>query len=277
MENRIRNQIDDDELIELYCNQFKSISEISIIIDCYAEKISKRLDALSIQKRKPNDTIYCNNRKKNKEPCVICGKEPTQEYMNTGQFYCSRHYTQMLRDGEIKERTKFDPNEIHIFELYFIIDLYNSKNIKNGEAFGDLEDLELIKGHKWRKDRQGYVATNIEDEFGVDHRVSMHRLIMSPKEYELVDHINFNKSDNRKDNLRLVNKSQNEMHKMIGSNNNSGTRGVSYYKGKNLWVAEIVVSGKKVFRKGYRLKEDAIKAREEAEKRYFKEYSPLLK
>ena len=271
----MRRKINNTELIDLYCNQLKSISEISKIINTYSEKISKRLKQLNIIIRDKHDKSYY--KKKNKEPCLICNKNPTQEYMNTGQFYCSRHYTQMLRDGGIKERTKYDPNKIHILESYFIIDLYNSKNIKNGEAFGDLEDLELIKGHKWRKDRQEYVATNIEDEFGVDHRVSMHRLIMSPKEYELVDHINFNKSDNRKVNLRLVNKSQNEMHKLVRSDNMSGTRGVSYYKKDNLWVAEVMVNGEKVFRKGYALKEDAIRAREEAEKKYFKEYSPLLK
>lgn len=266
----LKDEINNLELINLYCNQLKSISEISKIINLYPEKISKRLKELDITIRNKN---YYQN--KNKEPCFVCNKSLTQEYMNTGQFYCSRHYTQMLRDGKIKERTVFDLNKIHILDNHAIIDLYDSKNNINGESYIDLEDIESIKQYKWRKDRQGYAVTSIIGDDNKRHRVSMHRFLMKPKSHELIDHINFNKSDNRKTNLRVVNKSQNEMHKLIRSNNSSGTRGVSYYKGKNLWVAEITVNGKKVFKKGYKSKEDAVKAREQAELKYFKEYSPL--
>jgi len=274
LSERFRNEINDSELVDLYCNQLKSISEISKIINTYSEKISKRLKHLNILIRDRHDKSYY--KKKNKEPCLICNKNPTQEYMNTGKFYCDRHYTQMLRDGKIKERTVFDSNEIHILDSYIIVYLYNSKNNVNGETYIDLDSIEVIKQYKWRKDRQGYAVTDIVGNDGKRHRMSMHRLLMNPKPHELIDHINFDKSDNRKANLRIVTKSQNEMHKLTRTDNSSGTKGVSYYKGKNLWVAEIVVSGKRVFRKGYINKEDAIKAREEAEKLYHGEYSPLL-
>lgn len=268
MLERPRNIINDAELIDLYCNQLKSITEISKIVNTYSEKISKRLKQLNIIIRDKHDKNYYKT--KNKEPCKACNKYPTQEYMNTGEFYCARHYTQMLRDGKIKERTKFDPNEIHILDDYAIVDLYDSKNNLNGFAYIDLEDVDLIKEYKWRKDTQGYVATSVIGEDNKPHRLSMHRLLLQPKSHELIDHRNFDKSDNRKSNLRIVNKSQNEMHKLTRKNNSCGYRGIYKDKDRDKWIVELTIDGKKVIRERFNTLEEAIKAREQAELKYFK-------
>lgn len=61
--------------------------------------------------------------------------------------------------------------------------------------------------------------------------------------------------------------------KTLRKNNSSGIRGVNWNKNRKCWVAELQFQGQKVFRKGFKNKQDAINARKEAEEKYFK---PIL-
>jgi hypothetical protein len=267
------NKISDNELIDFYINKNYSILKISKITKIYTEWISKRLKILDIKIRNGNDTSYYENRKKIFYPCVICGNPKTIEYHKSGNFYCSRHISQLDEYGKILPRTKFDKNEIHILGKYVSMDLYNSKNNKVGESLFDLEDLEVLIKYKWQKDKQGYVVTLIkDDETGDKHRLTMHRFLLNPQKYEIIDHINCDKSDNRKENLRIVDKSKNEMNKPLRNDNSCGYRGVYWNKNKNLWIAEMNLNGKKILNKGFKNKEDAILCREESEVKYFGEY-----
>lgn len=100
--------------------------------------------------------------------------------------------------------------------------------------------------------------------------ILMHQLI-SGKKYQ--DHINGNKMDDRKDNLRDATHSQNNMNKGIQKNNTSGTTGVVFDKRRNKWCAQIKIN-KKNIRLGYYIdKNNAIKARKEAEEKYFGEFA----
>jgi len=58
-----------------------------------------------------------------------------------------------------------------------------------------------------------------------------------------VDHINHDIYDNRKNNLRIVNKSKNMMNSIISSRNTSGVKGVSYDKSRSKWKAYIQSEG----------------------------------
>ncbi|MCU5048395.1 AP2 domain-containing protein [Bacillus cereus] len=59
----------------------------------------------------------------------------------------------------------------------------------------------------------------------------------------------------------------------IQRNNTSGIKGVSYIKKRNKWRAQLVIKGKRVLQKDFINKEDAIKARKEAEEKY---HMPIL-
>ena len=67
----------------------------------------------------------------------------------------------------------------------------------------DEEDLELFRQYKWHISDRGYVVwRGVKD--GKKQTIRLHRLIMNPPKGLIVDHINRNKSDNRKSNLRCV-------------------------------------------------------------------------
>jgi hypothetical protein len=75
--------------------------------------------------------------------------------------------------------------------------------------------------------------------------VSMHREIMGARLDEEVDHINRNRLDNRRENLRILGHSAN-LHNR-GAYGSSGVAGVSWDKRKKKWRAEIGKGGKRAW------------------------------
>ena len=138
------------------------------------------------------------------------------------------------------------------------------------EFYFDLEDYEKIKNYCWALNNDGYVVTNDKK---TRKRLRFHRLILSPQKGEQVDHINHKRNDNRKSHLRIVSNAQNSMNRSLQSNNTSGITGVYWSNPKKRWTAEIMVGKKKIYLGIYKNLSDAVKARKEAEKKYFGEYS----
>lgn len=98
----------------------------------------------------------------------------------------------------------------------------------------------------------------------------MHRFITNCPDDMVVDHINHNRLDNRKCNLRIVTMKENgQNHGKLRTDNTSGVRGVSFDSKKGKWFAQVYVSGKTIKRSWLATKEDAAKAREELEAKYF--------
>lgn len=148
---------------------------------------------------------------------------------------------------------------------------------KDEEFWFDIEDYDLIKDYCWYYS-DGYLVTNITVDKCQQARMSLHRLIMGFPENKEVDHIIHpskfgNKFDNRKSNLRIVNKSQNQMNKHKQSNNTSGNVGVSWHNRDNVWEAWISINNQQIYLGRFVNKEDAIHARKVAEDKYFGDYS----
>lgn len=91
----------------------------------------------------------------------------------------------------------------------------------------------------------------------------------------LVDHIDGNKIDNRKSNLRICNKSQNTMNQ-VNKVKDGKLVGVNYqkYNGKMCWIPRLMINYKNLWLGSYDNKEDAIVARLKAEKKYCGEFAP---
>lgn len=99
-------------------------------------------------------------------------------------------------------------------------------------------DFELINSFKWRMN-SGY-ARAYKYEKGKDVYIAMHRLITNAKKGEIVDHINRIKTDNRRENLRIVSSLINCLNRNKSKNKLSKYKGVT--KNSNGW--QVSVNGK---------------------------------
>ncbi len=111
--------------------------------------------------------------------------------------------------------------------------------------------------------KTGYVYRTIINPANPKSRTSvlMHRIIMSAAKGEEIDHINRNKLDNRKQNLRFVE------HWVNGHNRCKGT-GVHMMKSRNKWVAKIYIKNKYHFLGSFNTEEEAKEARLQAELKF---------
>jgi len=99
-------------------------------------------------------------------------------------------------------------------------------------AIIDDEDFESVSKFRWCYDSSnGYPVSRIK---GI--RVRLHRFILNDKNARYVDHINRNKLDNRKSNLRTCNSSQNVRNRGLNKNNTTGYKGVINLNG--MWRAQ---------------------------------------
>ena len=140
--------------------------------------------------------------------------------------------------------------------------------IHDNEFYFDLEDYNKIKDYCWHINSKGYVIAYDKETKG---NIKMHRLINEPSDYQVVDHINGCKYDNRKENLRNTSQANNTKNSAIAKNNKSGHTGVYLVKNKK-WAAYIMCDGKQITLGYFDTYEDAVKAREKAEEEYFGEF-----
>ena len=101
--------------------------------------------------------------------------------------------------------------------------------------------------------------------------IYLHREILKAKKGQIVDHINRNGLDNRRSNLRIVNKSKNA-NNAVYRHNTSGYRGVSMRKNENRnkpYRCYINYNGKQYFLGNFRSAIEAAKKYDEAAIKYF--------
>ena len=201
--------------------------------------------------------------------CEFCGAKPTEKGITNSRelnsYLCQKHYSQYLEHGEMFERTIYDKNNYEKYENYAVINTYDKNcNIKNKTKI-DLEDLEKVLSKKWRCSNNGYIKSN--------DNLLLHRFIMDCPKDKVVDHINGDKTDNRKSNLRICSQSENLRNSKISKDNNSGYKGVSFHKASGKWRARITVNKDTKYLGLFKDKEKAIKVRKEAENKYFGEYN----
>lgn len=123
--------------------------------------------------------------------CSICGCSENE----TSKFY---------KYGKILERTIFDRNRYEIIknekDEYAEIILENRKFEEVARVIIDIEDLERVLKYKWRYESEwGYVSTG--NSIGKNY-IMLQNFILNIKG-ELIDHIDRNTLNNRKNNLKL--------------------------------------------------------------------------
>lgn len=121
---------------------------------------------------------------------------------------------------------------------------------KGMQALVDEDDFDmLMRVGRWSYSASGYAVHYYTDDQGRSKTLYLHRVIMAhalrkaPPGIQ-VDHINFSRLDNRRVNLRLATRSQNQAHKRRRQDSSSSYKGVTRNTGK--WEARIKYGGQRI-------------------------------
>ena len=138
----------------------------------------------------------------------------------------------------------------------------------------DTEDLDRLLKICWVNHGNGYaVGKNME----TGKLVSLHRYILNVSDKKVVvDHINRDTFDNRKNNLRKCTNAENSWNHGIAKSCTSGVSGVSYVKERKKWLARIYYKNELIELGCYEKFQDAVEARHKAEKDLWGEFAPNI-
>lgn len=139
--------------------------------------------------------------------------------------------------------------------------------------FFDEADLEIITGINWKISEKGYVRASHTSK-KCPPQILLHRFLLGVFDKNIfVDHKNRNPLDNRRENLRLCTKAQNNCNKI--ARGSSKYLGVRYRASCKKYIATISYSGKGYWIGQFKVEEDAARAYDEAAKIHHGEFANL--
>lgn len=117
----------------------------------------------------------------------------------------------------------------------------------------DFDDLALALTVAWRLDAgRGYAIGNLPMVAGVARTIRAHRWLIDAPAGVTVDHINGDKLDNRRANLRLCTQAENTRNRVGLAGSSSRFKGVAWHAARGKWVAGITHQGKRTYLGLYR-------------------------
>lgn len=131
---------------------------------------------------------------------------------------------------------------------------------KDNKFIIDTFNLPKINMYIWRIKKRGYVETNIDKK----HQL-LHRYLLNFPKNKYVDHINRNPLDNRICNLRICSPQESVRNRIC--------KGYSFDSSRNKFIVSIKINRKTKHIGRFETKEEALKARILAEKKYFGEFA----
>jgi len=137
----------------------------------------------------------------------------------------------------------------------------------------DLNDVELISQSNWHF--EGAYGVRLIYREGKCRAIYIHRTINNTPDGFETDHINGNKLDNRKGNLRTVTAKQNQHNQMPRKGCSSRYKGVSWASGAMVWKACIKINGKNKHIGNFDCEFDAGKAYDVFAVKEYGEYASL--
>lgn len=171
---------------------------------------------------------------------------------------------------------------------------YFEVTVKNSDIVYvvDAEDVNWMKGYTWYTDKaHGMKYPYLSAKKRLDtvkyerKEIKIHVEIMR-EEIErfkidnpgyrkriIIDHIDGDISNNRKENLRVRTQSENNMNKKVQSNNTTGFVGVTWHSKQKMWNAMIDYEDERIELGSFYYLRNAMRARVEAEKKYFGEHA----
>jgi hypothetical protein len=102
----------------------------------------------------------------------------------------------------------------------------------------DDECFELLNKFNWHIDSHGYAARNGYVR-GRRTKILMHRVLLNIPKHLAVDHINGDRADNRKCNLRICDNRENQGNRRKRQHASSAYKGVSWHSSSQKWQVRI--------------------------------------
>lgn len=206
-------------------------------------------------------------RNKKDQFCIICGEKFYSPKAKTCSIICRTKLFSRNKILEYKKRPK---------ELITLSDGSLAVKVpltQNKFALIDEADFDRVNEHKWymqtnlRRDRlyavTGYPNRKNRKE-GRSSIIFLHRFILNIEDNTIiVDHINNDSLDCRKNNLRIATLSQNAQNRKRFNSNTSGYKGVSLNKQKKYkhpWVSRLMLKDKSYYLGMYATAEEAAQA-----------------
>ncbi len=116
---------------------------------------------------------------------------------------------------------------------------------KKHKVLIDDEDWELVKHYRISV-RDGYVY--LTRQANCKHvEMAMHRFLMGAERGEIVDHIDGNRANNTRANLRIVTMAENAMNRGMSKKNKTGVTGVFWNKWRKSYTARVSIANVKYY------------------------------
>ena len=177
-------------------------------------------------------------------------KEIERKANGTRQFICK---CRSCGDVSIKTKAQIVMRKIHHCEncppeYNFIIKGDSAiGTLPDGSQFIiDTTDIPKVSKRWWHKNQKGYIISTLRRSRR--HDIKLHDFLLNPSGLPnvVIDHINRNKADCRRKNLRLVTHQQNSMNRSIGRNNKTGYVGVFFDTSMGRYRAKIGLNNRNI-------------------------------
>jgi hypothetical protein len=147
--------------------------------------------------------------------------------------------------------------------------LSNKHNKTTGYTLVSKSDYTHLNQFNWNVSNKGYIYAYVDKKLWFLHRYICHTRKKKDITGIVVDHINSNKLDNTRQNLRCVNITDNNINRTKAKGCSSKYIGTYWNIEKQKWKAGITVNEKQIFLGYFNDQVTAAKARDRATKKYF--------
>jgi hypothetical protein len=137
-------------------------------------------------------------------------------------------------------------------------------------AVFDRADLDKVMQLSWHVTDGGYVRTSSK-AVGKNKRIYLHRYLLDCPADTFVDHIDGDKMNNRRSNLRLATPAQNMYNRF------NEHAGISYDKGRKKFLVQKQKNGRREFVGRYDTYDQALAAKKLADLCYYGRYAHEIK
>jgi hypothetical protein len=136
-------------------------------------------------------------------------------------------------------------------------------------ALFDLADLSLLEAITGTLSlKKGYVRYAYTVDSYKQESAYLHRVIMNAPDNLQIDHINGNRLDNRKSNLRLCTNQLNQQNKEANKNNSTGVKNVHWHSKQGYYQVSICANGKLNYIGRTKDFDEAVRMAEKARREY---------